>query len=225
MTTRNPATPSHVDVLPAASRGAKGDVALFLGQWLRSPGRIGAVAPSSSHLARVACAPVPEYGRPVVIELGPGTGSFTDEIQRRLDGRGQHMAVESNEILATALQRRYNRVDVVNGDALHLQDFVGERGISHADVIVSGLPWSLFPDAVQDQLVDAVIDVMGPHSVFTTFAYRHAAALPAARRFRALLDDRFEEVVPSRTVWRNLPPAFVLHVRRPRSLARQHRYV
>ncbi|MFE0135777.1 hypothetical protein ACFWY6_30020 [Streptomyces sp. NPDC059037] len=33
---------------------------------------------------------------------------------------------------------------------------------------------------------------------------------------RELLRNRFEEVVPSRTVWRNTPPAFVLHARRPR---------
>jgi phosphatidylethanolamine/phosphatidyl-N-methylethanolamine N-methyltransferase len=74
-----------------------------------------------------------------------------------------------------------------------------------------------FPAETQGRLIDAVIDVIGAQSVFTTFAYRHAAPLLAARRFRALLADRFETVVPSRTVWRNLPPAFVLHARRPRA--------
>lgn len=197
-------------------RASASDAAVFFGQWLKSPGRIGAVAPSSAHLARAATAPLPEHGQPVVVELGPGTGPFTEEIQRRLDGRGEHIAVESNDVLATALRRRYPCVDVINDDALHLPDLLDQRGISLADVIVSGLPWSLFPPETQDRLIDAVIDVMGPHSVFTTFAYRHAAQLVAARRLRALLAERFEEVVPSRTIWRNLPPAFVLHARRPR---------
>jgi phospholipid N-methyltransferase len=40
--------------------------------------------------------------------------------------------------------------------------------------------------------------------------------MPGARRFRELSAQRFEEVISSRTVWRNLPPAFVLHSRRPR---------
>ena len=73
------------------------DTALFLGQFLRSPGTIGAVAPSSRRLAAAVCAPIPERGEPIVIELGPGTGAFTAEIQQRLGGRGHHLAVELNE--------------------------------------------------------------------------------------------------------------------------------
>lgn len=195
------------------------DTALFLGQWVRSPARIGAVAPSSLHLARAAAAPIPEHGEPIVVELGPGTGPFTQEIQRRLTGRGRHLAVESNEPLAAALGRRYPRVDVINGDAADLPRFLRERAITRAELIISGLPWALFPAPQQEQLLDAAITVMGPHSVFTTFAYRHAAPLAAARRFRGLLSERFEEVVPSRTVWRNLPPAYVLLARRPRERA------
>ncbi|WP_330293442.1 hypothetical protein [Streptomyces sp. NBC_00576] len=43
------------------------DVSLFLGQWLRSPSRIGAIAPSSRHLARAVTCAVPERGEPVVV--------------------------------------------------------------------------------------------------------------------------------------------------------------
>ena len=70
--------------------------ALFLRQFLRSPITTGAIAPSSRYLAAAVTAPIPERGDPVVVELGPGTGSFTAEIQRRLGGRGRHIAVEIN---------------------------------------------------------------------------------------------------------------------------------
>ena len=200
---------------PACAPAA--DAAQFLGQWLKTPASIGAVAPSSVHLARAAAAPLPECGEPTVVELGPGTGPFTEEIQRRLGGRGRQVAIESNAVLADALGRRYPRVDVVHGDAVHLRRFLGERAIVRADVIVSGLPWSLIAAEKQTKLLDAVVSAMGPQSVFTTFAYRHAIPLTAARRFRASLTQRFEEVIPSRTVWRNLPPAFVFHARRPRA--------
>ncbi|MFC7108494.1 hypothetical protein ACFQQB_53680 [Nonomuraea rubra] len=36
------------------------DTALFLGQFLRNPAAIGALAPSSRRLAAAVCAPVPE---------------------------------------------------------------------------------------------------------------------------------------------------------------------
>ena len=40
--------------------------------------------------------------------------------------------------------------------------------------------------------------------------------MDGARRFRALLDEVFDEVLTTRTVWRNLPPAVSYVCRRPR---------
>ncbi|TYB70913.1 SAM-dependent methyltransferase [Nonomuraea sp. PA05] len=192
------------------------DTALFLGQFLRNPAAIGALAPSSRHLAAAVCAPVPEKGEPIVVELGPGTGPFTAEIQQRLSGRGHHLAVELNEPMARLLAERFPKVDVANADATRLSDLLAERGLRMADVVVSGLPWAAFPGQLQRDLLGAVTGAMSPGAAFTTFSYIHAIPLSSARRFRALLAERFEEVVPGRTVWRNTPPAFVFHARRPR---------
>ncbi|MFC5824807.1 class I SAM-dependent methyltransferase [Nonomuraea insulae] len=192
------------------------DTALFLGQFLRSPATIGALAPSSRWLASSVCTPVPERGEPIVVELGPGTGSFTAEIQQRLSGRGHHLAVELNEPLARLLAERFPAVDVAHDDASRLGELLGERGLGPADVVVSGLPWAAFPDELQRDLLGAVTDAMNPGAAFTTFSYIHAIPLSSARRFRTLLAERFEEVVAGRTVWRNTPPAFVFHARRPR---------
>ncbi|UBU17741.1 class I SAM-dependent methyltransferase [Nonomuraea gerenzanensis] len=192
------------------------DTALFLGQFLRNPAAIGALAPSSRHLAAAVCAPVPEKGEPIVVELGPGTGPFTAEIQQRLGGRGHHLAVELNERMAGLLAERFPKVDVANEDATRLGELLAERGLRMADVVVSGLPWAAFPSQLQHELLGAVTGAMSPGAAFTTFSYIHAIPLSSARRFRALLAERFEEVVLGRTVWRNTPPAFVFHARRPR---------
>jgi phospholipid N-methyltransferase len=192
------------------------DSALFLGQFLRNPSAIGAVAPSSRRLANAVCVPIPERGEPIVVELGPGTGSFTAEIQQRLAGRGHHLAVEVNEAMARLLTERFPMVDVVHADAAGLVELLRERGLRQADVVVSGLPWAAFPQELQCDLLEAVTAAMGQGAAFTTFSYVHAIPLSSARRFRALLAERFEEVVPGRTVWRNAPPAFVFHARRPR---------
>ncbi|MEU7893138.1 methyltransferase domain-containing protein [Nonomuraea sp. NPDC049152] len=192
------------------------DTTLFFGQFMRSPGTIGALAPSSRRLAETVCAPVPERGEPTVVELGPGTGPFTAEIQRRLNGRGHHLAIELNPRLATLLADRFPRVDVAQDDAARLPDLLRERNLTRADVVVSGLPWAAFPEELQRRLLGAVTATLCPSGAFTTFSYVHAMPLASARRFRALLSERFEEVVLGRTVWRNTPPAYVLHARRPR---------
>jgi phospholipid N-methyltransferase len=194
------------------------DYTLFLRQWVRAPGRMGAIAPSSRYLAEAVCAPMPEQQEPIVVELGAGTGPFTAEIQRRLSGRGRHLAVEIDAQLAEHLRHRHPGVEVIQRDAAHLRQLLDERDIDRADVVVSGLPWALFRPDTQQQLMDATAAVLGPAGAFTAFTYLHAVPLAAARRFRDLLADRFEEVIPSRTIWRNIPPAFVLHARRPRMI-------
>ncbi|GAA0394526.1 methyltransferase domain-containing protein [Microbispora corallina] len=190
--------------------------ALFLGQFLRSPALTGAVAPSSRRLSSAVCVPVPERGDPVVVELGPGTGPFTAEIQRRLGGRGRHLAVEINPRLAAHLAARHPGVELVVDTAAQLPALLAARGVAAADVIVSGLPWAAFSYGHQSSVLRAVVESLSPEGAFTTFSYVHARTLPPALRFRRRLAESFEEVVPGRTVWRNLPPAFVYHARRPR---------
>jgi phospholipid N-methyltransferase len=206
---------------PALTRlgGVTDDAMRFFREFARAPLSVGAIAPSSPALAQHICATVPEGGDPVVVELGPGTGAFTDVIQRRLGGRGHHLAVELNPIFAGRLADRYPGLDVAVSDAAHLGDLLGERGFGHADVIVSGLPWAAFSARQQGSVLDAVRRTLSPVGAFTTFAYIHALWAPPARRLRAALRATFEEVVVGRTVWRNVPPALVYHARRPRTLA------
>jgi phosphatidylethanolamine/phosphatidyl-N-methylethanolamine N-methyltransferase len=189
---------------------------VFVGEFIRNPARTGAVAPSSRPLARRAICPVPERGEPVVVEMGPGTGSFTALIRHRLRGRGHHLAVELNPRFAGLLRARFPDLDVVDGDAVDLPKILADRGLGHADVIVSSLPWSVFTVRVQRSLLDAVRESLAENGAFTTFAYLHAIWLPPARRFRSLLDSTFEEVLTGRTVWWNPPPALVYTARRPR---------
>jgi phosphatidylethanolamine/phosphatidyl-N-methylethanolamine N-methyltransferase len=196
--------------------------ATFLREFLREPFTVGAVAPSGMPLAGLISSPVPRTGNPVVVELGPGTGAFTAAVQRRLAGRGHHVAVEVNDRFAGLLAGRYPQIDVAVADARNLREVLAERGHRHADVIVSGLPWAAFARGQQDELLGAVTDALAPDGAFTTFAYTLARFAPPARRLRRSLDTRFDEVVAGRTVWANVPPAFVYFCRRPRVSAPQH---
>lgn len=192
------------------------DHAAFLHEFVRAPFTVGAVAPSGGPLADLVTAPVPREGDPVVVELGPGTGAFTAAIQRRLGGRGHHLAVEINERFARRLAARYPRVDVEVADARTLRELLRARGRHQADVIVSGLPWAAFAASTQQDLLEAITGTLAPGGAFTTFAYTYTRWAPPARRLRRSLSERFEEVVLSRTVWANLPPAFAYICRRPR---------
>jgi phosphatidylethanolamine/phosphatidyl-N-methylethanolamine N-methyltransferase len=188
----------------------------FLAAFLRRPSTMGAVAPSSARLAAVLASVVPAAGNPVVVELGPGTGAVSAVIDERLPAGSRHLAVELDADMVAHLQRSRPSLEVVHGDACDLGKLLSERGVDHVDAVVCGLPWALFDDATQAEILGEISRVIGDKGAFTTFAYLPGMALSAARRFRRTLRGAFEEVLVSATVWRNLPPAFVYVCRRPR---------
>jgi len=187
----------------------------FFLEFVRAPMSVGAVLPSGLALADVATAAVPRTGSPVVVELGPGTGAFTRRIQQRMARSGRHVAVELNPRFAGRLAALHPAVDVVVADAGALRAVLAWRGLERADVVVSGLPWAAFSEESQRDVLAEVVAAMRPEGVFTTFAYVHARWAPPAQRLLRSLRARFEEVVISRTVWANVPPALVYVCRRP----------
>lgn len=187
----------------------------FVSEFARDPMSVASLTPSGQALTRQVIAPVPAAGDPTVVELGPGTGSFTRAIQARLVGRGRHVAIDVNERFTALLAGRFPGADVVTADARELGAVLGKLGLDRADVVVSGLPWAAFRPQLQLEILDAVTDALTPDGAFTTFAYVHARWAGSARSFRRELGERFEEVVLGRTVWANLPPALVYHCRRP----------
>jgi len=175
--------------------------------------------PSSTGLAELLASVVPRSGTPVVVELGPGTGAVSEVIGRRLPAAGRHLAVELDDRMVTYLRRARPSLEVVAGDARQLLELLTTRGVEHADAVISGLPWALFDSCTQAAIIGEVARLLSPNGAFTTFAYLHGLPLHTARRFRRTLGCTFEEVVVSRTVWRNLPPAFGYVCRRPREPA------
>lgn len=189
----------------------------FLREFVRDPRHTASLFPSSRALAEAAAAPVPRTGDPVVVELGPGTGPVTDLVAHRLAGRGHHLAVELNPRLAGVLRRRHPGLDVAVADARDLPALLAERGLGGADVVVSGLPWAAYP-AAGPPLTAVIAGALRPDGAFTQFGYACTRFLPPARRLRVRLAEVFEEVVEGRTVFGNVPPAFVLTARRPRGV-------
>ncbi|WP_037318730.1 class I SAM-dependent methyltransferase [Amycolatopsis orientalis] len=174
-------------------------------EFLRNPVLTGAVAASSPKLAEAMTAGLGLESAGLVVELGPGTGVFTDAVVRRLPPGARLVAIEINPRLAAGLRARHQDVEIVEGSAEDLDEYVREA----ADVVVSGLPWTVMSAERQERILDRVTEILVPNGRFTTFAYAHAAWTPPGRRFAAALRERFAVTGRTPIVWPNLPPAFV----------------
>lgn len=187
----------------------------FVARALREPSTVGAVLPSSPVLAAEMAAVVPSTGSPVVVELGPGTGALSGAVARRMPEGGRHIAVELDGGMVEHLRSNLPDLEVVQGDAMQLSSILAQAGVTSVDAVVSGLPWSLFSGESQTRILDEVGEVLAPGAAFTTIAYAHALGMSGARLFRRRLGRAFDEVLTTRTVWRNVPPARVYVCRRP----------
>lgn len=191
------------------------EIQAFAREFLRDPFNVAALFPSFAPLCRQAAAPLPETGDPVVLDLGAGTGQVTDVIQERLGGRGRHIAVEFNPRMAAVLAERQPKVEVICDDARAVVERLLDEGV-RTDLTVSGLPWLLTAPRQGRSIFEDLARLAAPGGAVTQLAHAWIRFFPTARQVQRNLEAAFEEVVVSRTVWANVPPAVVYVARRPR---------
>ena len=175
-------------------------------EWMKAPLKVGAVAPSSSGLARAITRGLSATDGPV-IELGPGTGVFTSALLARGIPGACIAAIESSSGFASALTSRFPEVRVICADAArirHLYPF-------HAptNVVVCGLPLLSMPSGKVFRILMGSFAVLRPGGSFRLFTYSARCPVPRVTLDRLGLVARRVAFVPL-----NLPPASVYDLRR-----------
>ncbi len=201
-------------VAPAALLESLGQTSKFLREFLRNPHVTGAVAPSSPFLSRTVAEWIDWPNTQVLLEWGPGTGSFTREILRHKPDDCCYLAMEVSAEMVDVFRQRFPEADICLESVANVATVCEDECIEEVDCVVSGLPWAGFSDEMQTEFLDAMMGVLRRDGQFTTFAYIHGLAVPAGRRFRRKLQRYFSRVEQSHVVWANVPPAFVYRCRR-----------
>ena len=194
------------------------DASYFLQRFLRSPKNIASVLPSSRYLADCMFRNLHLKNGDVVIEFGPGTGSFTWEIQR-LRQAGvmvRYLGVEKDPGMYEYIRQRFRNLDFILGDAIDTVAHCKELNLPPAAAVISGLPLILMPSRDQCGIVNAARASLRPDGVFRTFSYVHSYPSKSAGRLREMMQRSFSTFDLSKPVVRNVPPAFLYTGRAPR---------
>ena len=186
----------------------------FFARWLRRPGRIGAVVPSSEALAKALAEQVDAQAPGVVVELGPGTGSVTQALFAAGVPEDGLVAIEREAPFCALLAKRFPNLRVVQGDACELEALLVREGIGPVKAVVSSLPLIGFSMRDQRQIMGQVFSVLDPGGVLIQYTYGLWSPLPAALRAELGIKG-------GRTDWvlANLPPAAVWRFRRKETRA------
>jgi phospholipid N-methyltransferase len=163
--------------------------------------RIGAITKSSPQtIARVVEA-IPQSCA-YLVEYGPGDGTVTRAILKRLPSHGRVVAIEQNVTLVHALQSlRDPRLSVVHGDILDIAPRLRELSLPRIDAVVSCVPCTLLKPHEREHLVRETHRALAPGGAFVMYQYSPLMA-PLLRKYFGGVRFTFAPL--------NLPPYFVM---------------
>ena len=176
---------------------------IFFRQFLKHPGMIGSVIPSSRTLVDAVLEPVDWERARLFVEYGPGVGTFTRPILERMHPDATLIAIDLNLDFVAWLDAQIDdpRLRVVHGSAVDVRRFIREAGHQQADYVLSGLPFSTLPDGVGAAICAETRAALRPGGEFLIYQY--------SRYVLRLLTPLFG-AISERLEWRNIPPCRVI---------------
>jgi len=118
----------------------------FFLEFIKHPKTVGAILPSSKLLAREIVREIPKdvaAEKRLILEVGPGTGVFTETILQRMNPHDELHLVEFDPVFAMRLESKYkdiSNIKVFQGDILEHELQNGQK----YDFVISGLPLNAF---------------------------------------------------------------------------------
>lgn len=177
-----------------------GEALLFASNFLRHPNMLGSIIPSSRFLVDQVLEPI-DWGRArVVVEYGPGVGTFTGEILRRMRSDAQLVAIETNRDFVRFLKRTLSdpRLHVVHDSAAEVQSVLTRLALPAPRYIISGIPLGSMPDTLRTDIAVKSRAALEPGGAFLVYQFT-ARVLPTLQRTFGAVQRSSER--------RNFPPA------------------
>jgi phospholipid N-methyltransferase len=166
------------------SRSRVRELGLFARNFVKHPRMLGSVIPSSRFLIERVLSEV-DWGRArVIVEYGPGVGTFTREILARLHPGGTLLVFETNPDFVQHLLESISdpRLQVVHASAATVHEALRTRGLESADYLISGIPFSTLPKGVREEVLTATRSVLNPRGAFLVYQFASRVLLRDLRR-------------------------------------------
>lgn len=176
----------------------------FLIEYIKHPRRIGAIAPSGKCLSRKMMKPIDFSSSDVIVEYGPGTGSFTKELIAHRRAGTTLILIEQNKYFYKKLKDKFDGqpdLYIIYGNAENVNEYLKKYGFQSADYIVSGLPFTTLPEDISGSILTATNQALGKNGKFITFQYS---------LIKCSFFEQYFKITCYLREMKNLPPAYVL---------------
>jgi len=179
-------------------------VVLFARNFFRYPAMLGSVIPSSPFLVNDLMNQVDWERARVLVEFGPGVGTVTREILKRMRSDATLLVIELNHDFVEYLGEtiRDPRLRVVHGSAADVRRILAENGLAPADCIISGIPYSNMPEPLRREIVIESREALKAQGSLVVFQF--------TRTVLPYLKSSFSSVKQGFQLW-NILPARIFH--------------
>jgi phospholipid N-methyltransferase len=182
----------------------------FLQAFLKNPGKVGAIAPSSPELAAIMLQGIQPDDHNIVLELGVGTGAITKYLRDIIPSKDSYLGLELDPNLVKTINEKYPDMNVICGNAAECYSIHKESGLGKVRYLVCCLPFVSLPRQVSDAVLVEIQKFMDEGCELRIFQYAHGYYLPPAIKLREALKNRYGKSRRSPLVLKNVPPAFTL---------------
>ena len=162
---------------------------------------LGSVIPSSRFLVNDLLNQIRWERAQLIVEYGPGVGTITQEILRRMRTDAVLVAIELNEEFVTFLREQINdpRLHAVHASARDVREILRKLGQSRADYIISGIPYSTIPAAVRWEILQESRQLLQPEGALLVYQFTDTV-LPYLKSSFSSVQQNFQflNVMPAR---------------------------
>ena len=186
-------------MLPRASR--REETLLFARNFLQHPKMLGSMIPSSRFLIGRLLDKVDWSRAQTIVEYGPGVGTITAHILRRMRRNSRLVVFEMNEDFVRYLERAFPdpRLHVVRGSAEIVQKELDRLKLDGADYIISGIPYTTMPVELREKIMRESREALKPGGAVLVYQFTRAVLPYLQTHFRQIRQD-FEprNILPAR---------------------------
>jgi phospholipid N-methyltransferase len=173
---------------------------LFARNFFKYPAMLGSIIPSSSFLVKHLMTKVDWERARLLIEFGPGVGTITREMLKRMRPDAVLLAIELNEDFVEHLRATIHdpRLRVVQGSAADVRSIMAEQGLGNADFIISSIPYSLLTERQRREIVAESRDSLHEQGSMLVFQYNRALLPYLRSSFSSVrLNVQFFNILPA----------------------------
>lgn len=176
---------------------------VFLSNFMKNPGQVAAVAPSSKHVIKAVLKNI-DFGKAKnIVEYGPGTGPVTKALLEQMEEDSSLICIEPNANFYLFLGKSINdpRLKLINDDAENIDFHLNRLAVGNVDYILSGIPFSLLKKEAKASILEKTSNALNENGRFIVYQQYNWHMEKHLKGYFGSVSKQIE--------LRNLPPTFI----------------